>query len=66
MLQVDLTRDLRPWRAGDSPVLQDDVARKLVETGEATNPRPWPPGAVEAAQAAEKPHGRYFTRGKRR
>lgn len=43
MKTVDLTRDLRPWRQGDSVPLPDDLADRLVASGEARNPRPWPP-----------------------
>lgn len=55
MQTVTLTRDLRPWRAGDSVPLADDVAQKLVDAGEATNPRPFPEGAKpEAAKAPSR------------
>ena len=61
MKLVDLTRDLLPWRAGDSAVVPDDVAGRLVEAGEAKNPRPFPP--VAEPDAIERPRG-YLTRRK--
>jgi len=67
MLTVRLTRDMRPWRAGDTPPLPDDLARQLVAAGEAEDPRPYPPVATPApAQLVLSPHqgGRpsYLTR----
>lgn len=43
---VTLTKDLRPWGKGESPVLPDEVADRLVRDGEATDPRPFPPQDV--------------------
>ena len=39
MILVDLTRDMRPQRAGEQMLLPDDVARRLIAEGAATNPR---------------------------
>ncbi|MCL6710222.1 hypothetical protein M8R20_24800 [Pseudomonas sp. R2.Fl] len=64
MKLVDLTTDLRPWRKGDSVPLPNDVARTLVDNGEATNMRPFKPGADVASQRGERPKGTYLTKGK--
>lgn len=67
MKTVDLTRDMRPWRAGDSVHLPDDLAASLVSNGEAQNLRPFqdePAPAATAAQPARR--GRrpgYMTKG---
>ena len=47
MKQVTMTRDMRPFRERDEPVVPDNVADQLVAEGAAQNPRPWPsrPGA---------------------
>lgn len=55
MLQVRLTRDVRPWRCGDEPPLPDDLARRLVESGDAADPRPWPPKAETSPNSARRP-----------
>ena len=39
MILVEFTRDMHPTRAGDSRLLPDDVARRLIAEGIATNPR---------------------------
>jgi len=54
MKLVDLTRDIRPWRAGDSAALPDDIADRLVGAGEAKNPRPWPPTATAPASVVSR------------
>lgn len=59
MKTVTLTRDLRPWRSGDSVPLPDEMAARLVEAGEAENPRPFPEGS-----APSKPAGRQIFRTK--
>ncbi len=46
---VQLTRDLRPWRKGEDAVLPDDLASRLLKSGEATNARPFPPPDVAPA-----------------
>ncbi len=58
---VTLTRDMRPWRAGDRPVIPDAVAERLVANGDATDPRPFPPEDVAGPQI-RPPKGRYLTR----
>ena len=55
MKLVELTRDLRPWRAGDSALVPDMVADAMVKAGEAHNARPFPPVAAEATDPAERP-----------
>lgn len=42
MRAVTMTKDMRPWRAGDRVPLPDDVADRLVSSGEARDPAPWP------------------------
>lgn len=47
---VTMTRDLRPYRAGDSATFQDaSLAAKLVASGEAKDLRPYPPVDVAPA-----------------
>jgi hypothetical protein len=43
---IKLNRDLRPWRAGQDAVVPDDVAAKLLASGDATDSRPYPPADV--------------------
>jgi hypothetical protein len=43
MKQVTLTRDMRPWHAGATPIVPDDLADRLVAAGDARDPRPFPP-----------------------
>lgn len=57
---VTLTKDLRPWGKGESPVLPDEVADRLVKDGEAKDPRPFPPQDV----APRKPVGKVLEEGK--
>jgi len=52
-LHVTLLRDMKPWRAGDSPALPDDLAQKLIEAGEAKDPRPYS-GSAPAQHLSEK------------
>lgn len=42
MRAVTMTKDMRPWRAGDRIPLPDDVADRLVASGDASDPSPWP------------------------
>jgi hypothetical protein len=46
---VKLTADLRPFRKGEDAVLPDEVAARLIKSGEATNSRPYPPSDVSPA-----------------
>ena len=41
MKLVELTTDLRPWRRGDNVPVPDEMAERLLASGEAVNPRPW-------------------------
>jgi len=44
---VKFTKDMHPWRAGQDGVIQDDaLAARLVKSGEAQDPRPYPPPDV--------------------
>lgn len=47
MKTVEFTTDIRPWQRGATAVLPDDVAGRLVASGEAVNPRPFPETAAE-------------------
>ena len=62
MKLVELTRDLRPWRAGDSALVPDAVVDAMVNVGDAHNARPFPPQAAASAQVDERPRGSYLTR----
>jgi hypothetical protein len=68
MLTVTLTKDMRPWRAGDEVPLPDALAEQLVAAGEATGARPFSPEAAPAAAtsapapAAAPSKRRYMTR----
>lgn len=69
MRVVTMTRDLRPWRAGEDAFLPDEVAARLIESGDAKHMRPFPPGSGSEAPAHESvPDGerprprRYMTR----
>lgn len=42
MKLIKLTTDLRPWRRGDDIPVPDDMADKLVASGDAIDPRPYP------------------------
>ena len=42
MKLVELTRDLRPWCAGDSALVPDAVADAMVKVGEAQSARTFP------------------------
>ena len=39
MIMVELTRDMRPKRAGDDWLLPDETALSLLASGQAKNPR---------------------------
>ncbi len=62
MKLVELTRDLRPWRAGDSALVPDAGADAMVKAGEAHSARPFPPPAEASAEVPERPRGSYLTR----
>lgn len=63
---VTLTRDMRPQRAGEDMVLPDDIAAKVIASGEAKNPRPFPPPDVAPVVPVGKtltlPRRGYLTR----
>jgi hypothetical protein len=51
MKLVTFTRDMRPHSAGDTRVVPDDVAARLVDAGDVEpNPPPFPAGASEAQE----------------
>jgi hypothetical protein len=58
---------MHPWRAGQDAVLPEALVKKLIASGEAKDPRPYPPPDVLPAAAEEKtpelkPSKPYFTR----
>jgi hypothetical protein len=62
---VTFTRDMRPWQKGQDAVIPDELAAKVVASGEAENPRPFPPEDVAPAApvaAPPAPARRYITR----
>lgn len=75
MRAVTMTKDMRPWRAGDRVPLPDDVADRLVSSGEASDPGPWPGSGAPFAETADarpdraelpaqrSPRQRYQTKG---
>lgn len=64
MKQVTMTRDMRPYQAGNSHVFPDDVADKLLADGDAT----LTPDSVfnapngESSAEPKKPGRGYLTR----
>jgi hypothetical protein len=70
MKLIQLTTDLRPWRRGDDVPVPDDLADKLVASGEAINPRPYPaphpladqPMMTTPLRPEAKPRRRYVTK----
>jgi len=63
MISVTITRDMRPFRAGEVAHLDDDVARQLVRDGEATDPRSFPVGEPVDATSDAPASRRYRTKG---
>jgi hypothetical protein len=62
MKQVTMTRDMRPFRAREEPVVPDVVAAQLVADGAAENPRPWP-RSVDAMAEVPPPTKGYKVKG---
>lgn len=62
MRLVELTRDLRPWRAGDSALVPQDIAERMVASGEATNMRPYPETVASTPPPAPPRRVGYLTR----
>lgn len=60
MVTVTLTKDMRPWREGDDVHLADDAARRLIDSGEAKDPRTFPEG--KPLKVAAKPAPTYRTK----
>lgn len=63
MISVTITRDMRPFRAGEVAHLDDDVARQLVRDGDATEPRSFPAGEPIDAVFDPAVGRRYRTKG---
>lgn len=65
MKQVVMTRPLRPWQAGDTPVFPDVVADKAIADGDAVAYEPRPGDVVfPADKPAARPLTSYLTRRK--
>lgn len=47
MKLVTMTRDIRPFQKNHDALLEDTVADRLVASGDARDPRPWPPVTAE-------------------
>ncbi len=62
MKLVELTRDLRPWCAGDSALVPDAVADAMVKAGEAQSARPFPPQPEADKITVERPRGAFQPR----
>lgn len=66
---VRITKDLHPWRKGqDAVIASDTLAAQLVKSGDAENPRPFPPPDVapvqtRAVEAPKRPMLRLRKRG---
>jgi hypothetical protein len=46
---------MKPWNCGQDAVLPDEVASRLVASGEAANPRPYPPPDVRPPEPRIEP-----------
>ena len=64
MKLVRLTRDLKPWHAGDEKLLDDDLADRLLDEGAADNPRDrfGKPIVETTAMTPERRKGGYKTK----
>lgn len=65
MILVELTRDMRPRRAGDDALLPDAAALALLASGDARNPRdrfgaPVDPVAVPESASTRVARGRHY------
>ena len=63
---VKLTRDMKPWGKGQDAVLPDELAAKMIKSGDAEDSRPFPPPDVAPRVPVAAPlppgKGRYITR----
>lgn len=68
---VRFTTDMAPWQKGQDAALPDSVADRLVKSGEAEDPRPFPPQDIKppadplvlsAEEQKTRPSRRYLTR----
>jgi len=60
MILVELTRDMRPKRAGEDIMLPDGVAEALIATGDAKNPRDRFGAPLDAKVVPERPRRKYL------
>lgn len=68
MKMVTLTRDMKPWRAGESYAVPDEMAQRLVKSGEAKDERTFPPPDVSPPTQTASPlqPKTYMTRADRK
>ena len=64
MKLVRLSRDMAPWHAGDDKLLADELADRLLASGEADNPRDrfGKPLVETSAMTPERRKGGYRTK----
>ncbi len=62
MILVELTCDMRPKRAGEDILLPDGVAQRLIDLGEARNPRDRFGAPIEPMVVAPEKKRRYLTK----
>jgi hypothetical protein len=62
---VTFARDMHPHRAGDTRLLPDAVADRLLAEGEATQAQDWPARSSVPASPRPAPAKRYVTKAKR-
>jgi hypothetical protein len=62
---VTFARDMHPHRAGDTRLIPDDLARKLLAEGEVTAAEDFPPRPSAAVSDRPAPAKRYVTKAKR-
>lgn len=61
MKMVTMTEDVRPYHRGQDVPMPDEMADKLVASGSAKDPRPWPEGQAPAEAPRPAPQT-YQTR----
>lgn len=62
MFLVKLTMDMKPHRAGMDVLLPDDVARRMIVAGEASDPRTRDGTPLTLAMEPDKPKRKYLTK----
>ncbi len=62
MILVELTCDMRPYRARESVLLPDGIAQRLIDLGEACNPRDRHGAPIEPMVVPPEKKRRYLTK----